>query len=162
LLSFIKNNWYDNIRNKIYLIIYQYLEKVRSQTPTQFGSAPLTDTLPIRSRTPLPIKTNNNIDQISVPIAQTEFSPDSTYTFDRETTLSRSARDIRPSNPPLLRSKTPGPEFDAVKSSSYRVDTMKPRSKTPTAYEFSSNTLHNRSEKLIYVNFFLFIYIFFF
>jgi len=116
--------------------------------------------LPLHSRTPLPIKTNNNINQISAPIAQTEFSPDSPYTFDRQTTLSRSARDMRPTNPPLLRSKTPGPEFDTMKSSSYRADTMKPRSKTPTAYEFSSNTLQNRFEKSIDVNFF--IYIFFF
>lgn len=68
------------------------------------------------------------------------------HKFDRQTTLSRSARDIRPTNAPILRSKTPGPEFDAIKSSSYRANTMKPRSKTPTAYEFSSNTLHNRYE----------------
>lgn len=66
------------------------------------------------------------------------------YTFDRQATLTRSAREMRPADAPLVRSKTPGPEFDAAKSSSYRSSTMKPRSKTPTPYEFSSNTLHNR------------------
>jgi hypothetical protein len=81
-----------------------------------------------------------------MPIIQTEFTPDSLYTFDRQTTLSRSARDTRTNNAPLIRSKTPGPEFGATTSSSYRVNTMKQRSKTPTAYELSSNTLQNRFE----------------
>jgi hypothetical protein len=66
------------------------------------------------------------------------------YTFDRQTNVSRSARDIRPTHTPLSRSKTPGPEFDGAKSSSHHANTMKPRSKTPTADEFSSNTLQNR------------------
>jgi hypothetical protein len=79
------------------------------------------------------------------------------YKFDRQTTLSRSAREIRPINPPLLRSKTPGPEFGAIESSSYRSNTMKPRSKTPTAYEFPSNTLPNRLKDKFF-QYFLFLY----
>lgn len=66
------------------------------------------------------------------------------YTFDRQANVTRSAREARPSDAPLIRSKTPGPEFDGTKSSSYRSNTMKPRSKTPTAYEFASSNLHNR------------------
>jgi hypothetical protein len=77
-------------------------------------------------------------------------------TFDRQTGWSRSARDIRTTtttstngNGPLIRSKTPGPEFGTTISSSYRANTLlgnKQRSKTPTAYDFSSNNLHNRYE----------------
>ena len=107
--------------------------------------------MPIRSRTPLPPPTNNhnnyllsNIPETSVPIAQSEFTPTTVYKFDRQANLTRSARESRPSDAPLIRSKTPGPEFDATKSSSYRSNTMKPRSKTPQAYEFSSNNIHNR------------------
>lgn len=76
--------------------------------------------------------------------------------FDRQTAWSRSARDIRTTtssttngNGPMLRSKTPGPEFGASISSSYRANTLlgtKQRSKTPTAYDFSSNNLPNRLE----------------
>jgi len=91
-------------------------------------------------------------------MAQTEFSPDSVYTFDRQTPLTRSAHDTKPTHAPLPRSKTPGPELDATKSSSYRSNTMKPRSKTPTANEFSSNNLHNRFDHVI----FLFLSIFLF
>ena len=105
----------------------------------------------MRSRTPIPITANNhnnfpgsNISEISVPIAQSEFAANSAYTFDRQTLVTRSARDSRPSNAPAPRSKTPGPEFGATKSSSYRSNTMKPRSKTPTPNEFPSNNLHNR------------------
>ncbi|CAF3013359.1 unnamed protein product [Rotaria sp. Silwood2] len=130
-------------------------EKPRSKTPTPFGSASLADTLPLRSRTPLPTKTttittNNNLNfsvpntiERSAPIAQTEFSSDPFYTFDQPKTLSHNIRDTRPTNPSLSRSKTPGPEFGATTSSSYHASTMKPRSKTPTAYEFSSNSLQN-------------------
>jgi hypothetical protein len=157
------------------------LEKPRSKTPIPFGSTPLTDTLPLRSRTPLPTTTNNNnrithstttdnhhnnnnpydnnlsfllpntVDT-STPIIETELSSNSMNTFDRQTAWSRSARDIRTTtngNGPMLRSKTPGPEFGTTISSSYRANTllgMKQRSKTPTAYDFSSNNLHNRLE----------------
>ncbi|CAF4725154.1 unnamed protein product [Rotaria sp. Silwood1] len=133
----------------------EYLEKHRSKTPTPFGSTPLTDTLPLRSRTPLPSKTttitaNNNLNfsipntiERSAPIAQTELSSDPLYTFDQPKIVSHSTRVTRPIDAPLSRSKTPGPEFGATTSSSYRANTMKPRSKTPTAYEFSSNTLQN-------------------
>jgi hypothetical protein len=82
------------------------------------------------------------------------------YSFDRQTTLSRSARDINPTKASLSRSKTPGPEFEKTKSSSYRANTMKPRSKTPTAYELSSNTLHNRFEKKIIHTNFSYLYFF--
>jgi hypothetical protein len=73
--------------------------------------------------------------------------------FDRQTAWSRSARDIRTTtngNGPMLRSKTPGPEFGTTISSSYRANTLlgtKQRSKTPTAYDFSANNLHNREEE---------------
>ena len=135
--------------------------------------------MPLRSRTPLPSTTNNNNHRIthststdnnnpydnnlsflltktvdtSTPIIETEFSPNSMNSFDRQTAWSRSARDIRTTtsttngNGTILRSKTPGPEFGTSVSSSYRANTlsgMKQRSKTPTAYDFSSNNLHNR------------------
>ncbi|CAF0822711.1 unnamed protein product [Adineta steineri] len=124
-------------------------EKPRSKTPTSFGSTAPTDTLPFRSRTPLPTNNNTNFPnsdmiQTSTSINKTEFAPDSVYSFDRQVPLTRSARDIRVTNIPPLRSKTPGPEFGAtLPSTSYRANTMKPRSKTPTPYEFSSNTLQN-------------------
>jgi hypothetical protein len=129
--------------------MYKYIDKPRSKTPTPFGSVSVADTLPLRSRTPLPT-TNipmSNTMQNPVPLAKTEFSPDSVYTFDRQATLTRSVRDTRPTNAPLIRSKTPGPEFGGTTSSSSSskyANTMKPRSKTPTDYEFSSNTLQNR------------------
>ena len=82
--------------------------------------------------------------------------------FDRQTSWSRSARDIRTTttsttngNGTLLRSKTPGPEFGTGITSSYRANTlsgMKQRSKTPTAYDFSSNNLHNRLEIDLVIN----------
>ncbi|CAF0809334.1 unnamed protein product [Rotaria sp. Silwood1] len=157
-------------------------DKPRSKTPTPFGSTPLADTLPLRSRTPLPtttITTNNhqlthstttdnnnpydnnlsfllpNSVDTSTPIIETELSPNSMNTFNRQTAWSRSARDIRTTttatsttngNCSILRSKTPGPEFGTTISSSYRANTlmgMKQRSKTPTANDFSSNNLHN-------------------
>ena len=161
-------------------------DKPRSKTPTPFGSAPLTDTLPLRSRTPLPTATtaSNNNQRVTIstttdtnnnpydnnlsfllpnsvdtstPIIETELGPNSMNQFDRQTAWSRSARDIRTTtttngngNGPMLRSKTPGPEFGASISSSYRANTLlgnKQRSKTPTAYDFSSNNLHNRYEE---------------
>jgi hypothetical protein len=82
------------------------------------------------------------------------------YAFDRQAAVSRSAREIRPTNKPLPRSKTPGPEFYATTSSNYYANTMKPRSKTPTAYEFSSNTLQNRFEKRFYSRFFIYLFLF--
>ncbi|CAF0851499.1 unnamed protein product [Adineta steineri] len=163
-------------------------EKPRSKTPTPFGSTPLVDTLPLRSRTPLPTTNNNNNNNnhhhqiihstatdnnnnnnpydnnlsfllpksvdTSTPIIETELSPNSMNPFDRQTAWSRSARDIRTNtatgttngNGPMLRSKTPGPEFGATVTSSYRANTlmgMKQRSKTPTANDFSTNSLHN-------------------
>ncbi|CAF1948510.1 unnamed protein product [Rotaria magnacalcarata] len=158
-------------------------EKPRSKTPTPFGSTPLADTLPLRSRTPLPtssttlnshqrshptsIDNNNPYDNnlsflapnsvdTSTPIIETELSPNSMNNFNRQTAWSRSARDIRTTtttttsttngNAPILRSKTPGPEFGTTITSSYRANTlmgMKQRSKTPTANDFSSNGLHN-------------------
>jgi C-terminal processing protease CtpA/Prc len=152
-------------------------DKPRSKTPTPFGSTPLADTLPLRSRTPLPTTTNNNNNQrvthstttdtnnnpydnnlsfllpnsvdTSTPIIETELVPNSMNQFDRQTAWSRSARDIRTTtngNGPMLRSKTPGPEFGTTISSSYRANTLlgtKQRSKTPTAYDFSANNLHN-------------------
>jgi hypothetical protein len=160
------------------------LEKPRSKTPTPFGSTPIADTLPLRSRTPLPTTTtttnnnrithstttdnnnnpyDNNLSFLlpnsvdtSTPIIETELSPNSMNTFDRQTAWSRSARDIRTTttstsngNGSMLRSKTPGPEFGTTISSSYRANTLlgtKQRSKTPTAYDFSANNLHNRLE----------------
>jgi hypothetical protein len=119
------------------------LEKPRSKTPTSFGSTPLADTFPLRSRTPLPTTTNNNNNN-NFPIGTTT---DAMYSFDRQATVSRSARDTRPVNTP--RSKTPGPEFYSTASSAQYAHTMKPRSKTPTAYEFSSSTLQNRFDKKI-------------
>lgn len=107
----------------------------------------MAESLPVRSRTPLPPPNNyplSNIPETIVPMDQAELPPNSVYRFDRQANLTRSARDFRPTDAPLVRSKTPGPEFDAVKSSSYRSSTMKPRSKTPTAYEFASSNLHNR------------------
>jgi hypothetical protein len=98
--------------------------------------------------------------QNPVPLAKREFSPDSVYTFDRQSTLTRSARDTRPTNAPIIRSKTPGPEFGGTTSSSSSskyANTMKPRSKTPTDYEFSSNTLQNRFANNCYETF-LFLY----
>jgi hypothetical protein len=86
-------------------------------------------------------------------MAQSEFSPNSVYTFDRQRPLTRSARDTRPTNIPAPRSKTPGPELDATISSSYHSNTMKPRSKTPIPNEFSSNNLHNRFETKFYSTF---------
>ncbi|CAF1605689.1 unnamed protein product, partial [Adineta ricciae] len=148
-------------------------DKPRSKTPTPFGSTPIVDTLPLRSRTPLPItNTNphstttdnnnpydNNLSFLlphsadtSTPIIDTDFAHNTMNTFDRQTAWSRSARDIRTTtsttsnNAPLLRSKTPGPEFGATVTSSYRANTLlgtKQRSKTPTANDFSSSTLHN-------------------
>lgn len=153
-------------------------DKPRSKTPTPFGSTPLVDTLPLRSRTPLPTATvhsnqrithststdnnnpyDNNLSFLlpksvdtSTPIIETELSPNSMNSFDRQTSWSRSARDIRTTtsttngNGTLLRSKTPGPEFGTGITSAYRTNTlsgMKQRSKTPTAYDFSSNNLHN-------------------
>lgn len=91
----------------------------------------------------------------STPIIEAQLSPNSMNTFNRQTTWSRSARDIRTTtstsngNGLILRSKTPGPDFGASVSSSYRANTlmgMKQRSKTPTANDFSSNGLHNRLE----------------
>ncbi|CAF2041366.1 unnamed protein product [Rotaria magnacalcarata] len=127
-------------------------EKPRSKTPTPFGSASIADTLPLRSRTPIPSKTTNNNTNFSTsntterpaPIAQTEFSSDPMYEFEQQRPFSSNIRNVRPMNAPTLRSKTPGPEFGAATTSlSYRANTMKPRSKTPTAYEFSPSTLHN-------------------
>lgn len=138
------------------VLISKYLEKPRSKTPTPYGSAPIADTLPLRSRTPVPTKTttDNDIDIFSynlfdrpAPIAQTEFSCDPSYQFNPHITSSSNTRDIRSTHTSSVRSKTPGPEFGSTGiSSSYRADTMKPRSKTPTAYEFSSSTLPNRFE----------------
>jgi hypothetical protein len=97
----------------------------------------------------------NSVDT-STPIIETELPSNSMNTFDRQTAWSRSARDIRTTtsttngNGQILRSKTPGPEFGTTLSSSYRANTllgMKQRSKTPTAYDFSSNNLHNRLEE---------------
>ena len=149
-------------------------DKPRSKTPTPFGSTPIVDTLPLRSRTPLPITNTNhhstttdnnnpydnnlsfllpNSADTSTPIIDTDFAHNTMNTFDRQTAWSRSARDIRTTtsttsnNVPLLRSKTPGPEFGATVTSSYRANTLlgtKQRSKTPTANDFSSSTLHNR------------------
>ncbi len=111
----------------------------------------------------------------STPIIQTELSSNSMDTFDRQTAWSRSARDIRTTtattttttgtngNGPMLRSKTPGPEFGTTLSSSYRANTlmgMKQRSKTPTANDFSSNNLHNRLEKQKIQISFVFILVF--
>ena len=101
------------------------------------------------------IKDISNTTETSVPINQTDFSPNPMYTFDRQTPLTRSARETRQINAPLLRSKTPGPEVDGTKSSSYRSNTMKPRSKTPTANEFSSNNLHNRFKNKFHAYFHL-------
>lgn len=114
----------------------RFLEKSRIKTPT-----PLTESVPHRSRTPVSIPTKTVIDP-SIPRSQTDYLTNPSQTFDRQTTLTRSARDLRSSNAPLPRSKTPGPEFDYPKSSV--APTMKPRSKTPTAYEFASNSLQNR------------------
>ena len=166
-------------------MIILFLEKPRSKTPTPFGSTPLVDTLPFRSRTPLPtIITNrnqtthstttttdnnnpydNNLSFLrpntadtSTPIIETEVSPNSMNTFNRQTGWSRSARDIRTTTTAtsttndhafILRSKTPGPEFGTTLSTPYRANTlmgMKQRSKTPTANDFSSSYLHNRLE----------------
>ncbi|CAF1063210.1 unnamed protein product [Rotaria sordida] len=153
-VSFLTNNKENKENDEIDI---RYLpskinEKPRSKTPTPYSTAPLSEIPPLRSRTPLPSKTttlttNNNINfsipntiERSAPIAQTEFSSDPIYSFNQPTTLSHNTR---PTNVLLSRSKTPGPEFGATTSSSYRANTMKPRSKTPTAYEFSSNTLPN-------------------
>ena len=156
-----------------------WTDKPRSKTPTPFGSTPFTDTLPLRSRTPLPTATNHNTHQrvthstttdtnnnpydnnlsfllpnsvdTSTPIIETELASNPMNQFDRQTAWSRSARDIRTAatngNGPISRSKTPGPDFGTTISSSYRANTLlgtKQRSKTPTAYDFSSNNLHNR------------------
>lgn len=162
---------------------FSFLDKPRSKTPTPFGSTPIVDSLPLRSRTPLPSSVTNNTHQritqststdtnhnpydnnlsfllpntadTSTPIIETELGTNSMNIFDRQTAWSRSARDIRTTttatstngNGSMLRSKTPGPEFGASISSSYRANTLlgtKQRSKTPTAYDFSSNNLHNR------------------
>ena len=147
------------------------LDKPRSKTPTPFGSTPLVDTLPLRSRTPLPTTTrvthsttteqnnpyDNNLSflqsntvETSTPIIETDLSPNSMNNFDRQTAWSRSARDIRTTtngNSSMLRSKTPGPEFGTSISSSYRANTLlasRQRSKTPTANDFSTNQLQNR------------------
>lgn len=67
------------------------------------------------------------------------------YTYDQEKPFSNNLRDIQTIHVPNSRSKTPGPEFGATSSSaSYRTNTLKPRSKTPTAYEFSPRSLQNR------------------
>ena len=119
------------------------LEQVRSKTPTPYTAAPIIETLPSRSRTPLP-NTHPQMDPAPAVTAR-GFVPDSVYTFDRQTGLSRSSRDIRPTNVPPSRSKTPGPEFESTfSSSSYRASAIQPRSKTPTAADYSSSTLHNR------------------
>ncbi|UJR23490.1 hypothetical protein I4U23_026488 [Adineta vaga] len=123
-------------------------ERPRSKTPTSYTPIPMFDTQSFRTRTPIAVNntatfsTSNGI-QTSAPLVKTDFSPDSIYTFDRQTPMTRSARDIRPVDAPLIRSKTPGPEFGTTLSSSYRANAVKPRSKTPTAYEMSSNTMQN-------------------
>ena len=127
----------------------KYSERPRSRTPTSYGTVPMADTQSFRTRTPIavnntPTFTTSNGVQTSVPLVTTDFAPDSVYTFDRQTSLTRSARDIRPTNAPLIRSKTPGPEFGASASSAYRTNAIKPRSKTPTAYDISSSTMQNR------------------
>ncbi|CAF1594905.1 unnamed protein product [Adineta ricciae] len=124
------------------------VERPRSRTPTSYGTIPMADTQSFRTRTPIavnntPTFTTSNGVQTSIPLVKTDFAPDSVYTFDRQTSLTRSARDIRPANAPLIRSKTPGPEFGASVSSAYRTNAIKPRSKTPTAYDISSSTMQN-------------------
>lgn len=129
------------------------------------SSSALIESLPVRSRTPLPPPTNHHniledIPETTVSIDQSEFPPNSVYRFDRQANLTRSARDFRPTDTPLVRSKTPGPEFDGAKSSSYRSNTMKPRSKTPNSYEFASSNLQNRYRETnpicIFINLFSF------
>ena len=102
----------------------------------------------------MPATTNNMDFPISnatvklAPIAQTELSSDPTYTLGQQTTSSYNKHEMRSIDVPLVCSEMPGPEFSATaSSSSYRAGTVKPRSKTPTAYELSCNTLQNRLEK---------------
>ena len=118
----------------------------------------MSDTLPLRSRTPLP-STNNHLHNHSISPSMAanvdrattytpkKFSPDSVYTFDRQSSMSRSARDVRSTHAPLSRSRTPGPEFGATPSSlSFRMNGTQPRSKTPTASDMSSLSIANRFE----------------
>lgn len=184
LFSFIHSIVYKHERISCIAALIVFIEKPRSKTPTPFGSTPLTDTLPLRSRTPLPTTStahlsranhstttdpnnpyDNNINfllpktlETSTTIADTDLSPDSMNMFDRQTAWSRSARDIRTSNTngtsSMLRSKTPGPEFG---STAYRANTLagtKQRSKTPTSHEFSSNLIQNRFDSFVCKEFF--------
>ena len=81
------------------------------------------------------------------------------YSFDRQATVSRSARDMRSVKVPSSRSKTPGPEFYSTTSTAQYAHTMKARSKTPTAYELSSNNLPNRFDSNFYEQFISFNFI---
>lgn len=119
----------------------------------------MSDTLPLRSRTPLP-NTNNHLHNHSISPSMTgefspttptytpkKFSPDSVYTFDRQSSMSRSTRDVISTQAPISRSRTPGPEFGATPSSlSFRTHGTQPRSKTPTASDMSSLSIANRFE----------------
>ena len=124
------------------------IDKNRAKIPTPFTTAAMIVDGPtqstFRSRTPtndLAVKTYANATNDSSLITNSKrFSPDSIYTFDRQPNSTRSSRDSRPSRTPTSRSKTPGPEFG---SSTFNTVKIQPRSKTPTAADYSLS-LQNR------------------
>lgn len=132
-----------------------FSDRSRSKVPTPFTTAMMIETQsPLRPRTP----NSNNDDQpfrmyTNVPMSPTSdsssitnsksFSPDSVYTFERQSNATRSSRESRPTHTSSSRSKTPGPEFGSTFNSSQRPTPVQPRSKTPTASDYSL-TLQNR------------------
>lgn len=120
--------------------------KTRGKIPTPFTTAAMIVSEPVQSthrpRTPTatvdyPLKTYMNTSNDSK-----RFSPDSIYTFDRQTNSARSSRDSRAPHTPSARSKTPGPEFGSTTFHSAKVQ---PRSKTPTAADYSLSLQNSRS-----------------
>lgn len=116
------------------------LDKARSKTPTTFIGESSSE----KSNNFYRQNSSTTIDQqqynASMNSRTNTFTPDSIYSFSTKSNASnRNSRDTKANYSSLSRSKTPGPDFGSTFSaSSHRSHTVKPRSKTPTATDFSS------------------------